>query len=293
MKISKVCVIGGSGFVGRHILHLLARDGVSVRVPTRNRERAKRELILLPAVDVVAADVNDASQLNELIGGVDAVVNLVGILHERRSGDFTRAHVELPRKIVEACRAQGVTRLLHMSALNAGVDAPSAYLRSKGEAQALLKNAAGLDVTIFRPSVIFGRGDSFLNLFAQLLHWLPLLALGSPNARFQPVHVEDVAQAFVSSLGNLETFGKSYDLCGPKVYTLRELVELTGKFTGHARPIIGLPDGLSYLQAAVMEFMPVTLLTRDNYYSMKVDSICDCPFPFGIRPAALEAIAAT
>lgn len=296
MEIKRVCVIGGSGFVGRHIVHLLAARGCFVRVPSRNRERAK-ELIVLPTVDVVAANVHDAAELDRLLAGMDAVINLAGILHEDTRGrDFGAVHGELPRKIAQACSNQGVRRLLHMSALNAGIEAPSAYLRSKGEGEARVREAAaqdGLFATIFRPSVIFGREDAFLNLFAALEKHLPLLFLACPNARFQPIFVEDVARAFVESLSRVETFGQSYDLCGPKTYALKQLVEYVGRATGHARPVIGLSDGLSYLQAWAMEWLPLKLMTRDNYHSMKVDSVCHCDFPevFGFGPAALEAVA--
>jgi uncharacterized protein YbjT (DUF2867 family) len=290
MDITTVCVIGGSGFVGRHICHRLAAQGCRVRVPTRDRERAK-ELILLPTVDVVSADVHDPDALAGVVRGSEAVINLVGVLHDGRGpGSFARAHVELARRIVEACRREGVRRYVHMSALNADPNGPSAYLRSKGEAEAIVRDS-GLDFTIFRPSVIFGRDDSFLNLFARLLRFLPVVFLGSPNARFQPVFVEDVAAAFVRSPEDLTSIGQSYDLCGPKVYTLRELVAYVGRTTGRARPVIGLNDALSYWQAYFMEWMPVKLLTRDNYYSMKADSVCRCEFPFGIQPAALEAVA--
>lgn len=290
MHITTVCVLGGSGFVGRHVCHRLAALGYRVCVPTRDREHAK-QLILLPTVEVMDADVHDARELARAIRGCDAVINLVGVLHDGRGhGGFREAHVELARKVVAACRDHGVRRLLHMSALNASVQAPSAYLRSKGEAEVIVRES-GLDATLFRPSVIFGREDSFLNLFASLLRLLPVMVLASPNARFQPVFVEDVATAFVSSLADLDSFGKSYDLCGPRVYTLRELVETVGVLTGRRRPVIGLNDTLSYWQAFAMELSPVKLMTRDNYYSMKVDSVCACDFPFGIRPAALEAVA--
>lgn len=290
MEINNVCVIGGSGFVGRHVCHRLAAEGYRVRVPTRDPERAK-ELILLPTVDVVEADVHDAGELASVIRGTEAVINLVGVLHDGRDkSSFAQAHVELARKLVTACRQEGVRRYLHMSALNADVNGPSAYLRSKGEAEAIVRGSA-LDFTVFRPSVIFGRDDSFLNLFATLLKFVPVMFLASPNARFQPVFVEDVAAAFMKSLEDLASFGQSYDLCGPKVYTLLELVEYAGHTTGYARPVIGLNDGLSYLQAFAMEWLPVKLMTRDNYYSMKVDSVCRCEFPFGIRPTALEAVA--
>lgn len=291
MQANLICVLGGSGFVGRHICAVLAARGYRVRVPTRNRERAKASLILLPTVDVVPADVHDPEQLREVIRGCDAVVNLVGVLQNgRRNASFRGAHVELAQQVAEACRRTGVRRLLHMSSLGAGADAPSAYLRSKGEAEAAVLGS-GLDVTVFRPSVVFGPGDSFLNLFARLLRWLPVVLLGSPHARFQPVYVEDVAEAFVHALTDLDTHGQRYDLCGPRVYTLRELVEFVGRTIGAERPVIGLGDGLSYAQAFAMELLPVKLLTRDNYYSMKRDSVCDCAFPFGMTPRSLEALA--
>ncbi len=292
MKISSVCVIGGSGFLGNHIIHLLAAQGIQVRVPTRHRERSKK-LIVLPTVDVITADVNDPATLSRLVAGTDAVVSLAGILHERRKGDFTHVHTELPRKIVGACREQGVRRLLHVSALGAAHDAPSEYLRSKagGEQQIRVAQAAGIRTTIFRPSVIFGREDSFLNLFARLVRSLPVIVLASPQARFQPVFVEDVARALVLSLVDARTADLCYDLCGPGIYTLRELVEYVCRALGLERPIIPLNDPLSYLQAWMMEWLPVKLMTRDNYYSMKVDSVCACPFPgvFGFEPTPIEA----
>jgi NADH dehydrogenase len=177
-----------------------------------------------------------------------------------------------------------------MSALGAAPDAPSAYLRSKGEAEHIALDA-GLDVTVFRPSVIFGPEDSFLNLFAGLSRLLPVLALARPDARFQPVYVGDVAAAFVHALGDVATCGRRYDLCGPRRYTLRELVAWTGRAAGCPRPIIGLNRTLSYCQAFAMELLPVKLMTRDNLRSMEVDSVCDCAYPFGIQPQALEALA--
>jgi NADH dehydrogenase len=196
----------------------------------------------------------------------------------------------LPRKVIKACRAQGVRRLVHMSALQAARDGPSRYLRTKGEAEQLVRDS-GLDWTLFRPSVIFGPGDSFLNQFAGLLKLLPLVLLPSPDARFQPVYVRDVAQAFAHCLGDADSVGQSYDLCGPKVYTLRELVALVAAVTGRRRPIIGLNDALSYAQAWAMEFLPVKMMTRDNYYSMRLPNVCAGPFPFGITPKSLEEIA--
>jgi len=293
MRIKSVCVIGGSGFLGRHVAHQLADIGLRVRVPTRHRERAK-ELIVLPSVDVITADVNDPATLSRLFAGIDAVVNLAGVLHQRRKGDFARTHIELPRKIVDACREQGVRRLLHVSAIGAAHDAPSEYLRSKagGEQQIRVAHAAGIRTTIFRPSVIFGREDRFLNLFARLARVLPVIVLASPQARFQPVFVEDVARAVVLSLEEARTAGQSYELGGPRVYTLQELVEYVCRTLGLERPIIPLNDRLSFLQAWMMEWLPVKLMTRDNYFSMKVDSVCAGRFPvlFGFEPTPLEAV---
>jgi NADH dehydrogenase len=291
MQVTTVAVLGGGGFVGRHLCHALAAEGYRVRVATRDRERIKEHLILLPTVDVAVVDVHDAAALAGFVRGADAVVNLVGVLHDGSgTASFAEAHAGLARKVVSACRSAGVTRLLHMSALNADPGAPSAYLRTKGEAERIVRES-GLTWTIFRPSVIFGRGDGFLNLFAKLLAVAPVLPLGSPAARFQPVCVSDVAAAFEKSLEDVPSYGCSFDLCGPNVYRLRELVEYVGTVTGRRRPVIGLNDTLSYWQALVMELSPVKLLTRDSYYSMKVDSVCRCDFPFGIAPVALEAVA--
>ena len=286
MKIYNVCIIGGSGFVGMHIAHLLAAQGINLRIPTRHRERA-RELLVLPTAEVVEADIHNPAELDRLLAGMDAVINLAGVLH----GDFSAVHVELPRKIVAACKRNGVARLLHMSALNADADAPSEYLRSKGAGEKIVMES-GLITTIFRPSVIFGPGDSFLNLFAGLAR-LPLLLLASPHAKFQPVFVEDVAQAFMASLTQPATCGQRYNLCGPKIYPLWKLVEYAAKIAGQNPTIIGLNTSLSWLQALTLELLPGKLMTRDNYYSMKVDSVCGCDFPavFGIRPTALEQVA--
>ncbi len=292
MELMRVCVIGGSGFLGCHVVQALSARRYHVRVPTRDRERAKA-LFLLPTVDVMDADVHDPASLARLLRGMDAVINLVGVLHDG-GGErgFEEAHVGLTRKIIAACAQAGVRRYVHMSALGADVKGPSRYQRTKGAAEALVR-ASALDWTIFRPSVIFGREDRFVNMFARLQKMLPVIFLARPRARFQPVYVEDVASALVTSLDSLDAYGKSYDLCGPRVYTLRELVAVIGNVSGHRRPIIGLGDTLSYLQALVLEFLPGRLMTRDNYHSMQIDNVSDQPCPFGIHPAALEAEAPT
>ena len=289
MAIQSVCVLGGTGFVGRHIVRLLCAQQVAVRVPTRSTGKARQALASLPA-EAVQADVHDVAQLARLFAGMDAVINLVGILHEQGGQTFQRVHVELPRKVIEAARAAGVGRLLHMSALNAAPDGPSAYLRSKGEAEKLVQ-AGGLQATIFRPSVIFGAEDSFLNLFARMAKWASVLPLACAGARFQPVWVEDVARVYLHSLNDADSIGQRYDLCGPQVYRLHELVAFAAACRGRHPLIVPLPSPIAYLQAAVMEWLPVKLMTRDNYYSMQQDSVCNCAFPFGITPARLEDIA--
>ena len=289
MKLDKVLVIGGSGFIGRHLVAELARRGAKVTVPSRRRERAKH-LILLPTVDVVEADVCAKGVLDRLVHGHDAVVNLVGILH---GPDFARAHVELPLAAVTACRGAGVKRLVHMSALGASPGAPSAYQRSKARGEQAVTDAADLDVTVFRPSVVFGPEDRFLNQFELLSRYLVVLALPCPQARFQPVYVGDVARAMATSLGETTAFGKRYDLGGPKEYELRELVQFVCSVTGRRRLVIGLPDSLSRLQALVLERLPGPLMSRDNYYSMKVPNVTSAAFPFDIAPQSLEAIAPT
>ncbi len=297
--MARIVVVGGSGYIGHHLVEELARRMHFVVVPTRSRERAKAKLIYLPTVDVVQADVHDPATLARLFKGADAVVNLVGILQGGRPGEpyseaFRRAHVELPQKIVAACRAAGVARLEHMSALQASPQAPSQYLRSKADGEAAVLAAADdLAVTSFRPSVVFGPEDQFLNVFAALQRRLPVVPLACAGARFQPVYVEDVVQAFVGALDQEGSHGRVYDLVGPKVYTLRELVEYVGRVIKHPRPVLALSDGASYFQARMMELVPGGLMSRDNYYSMQLPSTSDQPLPFGIEPTPLEAIAPT
>lgn len=292
-------MLGGTGFVGRRLAARFSEAGHDIVILTRRRER-HRDLLVLPGLRLVEGDVHDPAFLQREFQGRDTVVNLVGILNEagRDGRGFARAHAELPEKIVQACRQTGVQRLLHMSALRAAPGAPSHYLRTKAAGEEAAHHADGADfhVTSFRPSVIFGPGDGFLNRFATLLRLAPgVFPLACPEARFQPVYVEDVVRAFVEALDNHKTFGQRYDLCGPRVYTLREIVNYVAAHLGKRVCIIGLNDTLSYLQAAVMEFVPGKPFSLDNYRSLQVDSVCDKGFPevFGIAPESLEDIAPT
>ena len=297
MELKKVLLIGGSGFVGGWVANRLSERNVRVVIPTRHRDHSK-QVILLPTVYTVEANVHDPEQLAELMTGVDAVVNLVGILHDGDSRSpygkrFAAAHVELPKKILAAMKACGVRRLVHVSALKAAADAPSGYLRSKAAGEALLREATSqFDITVLRPSVIFGPGDSFLNTFATLLKLLPVLPLACGNARLQPVYVGDVADVLVASLTDRATFGQTYELAGPTVYTLRQLVDYTAKLVGKKRLVIDLPDALARLQASVLGLLPKPPLSPDNLRSLQVDNVSDGAHDTpGWNPQRLEAVA--
>ena len=287
----RIVVLGGSGFVGRHLVARLVAAGHRVVVPTRRREAAKH-LLVLPTVDVLEENINDPQALARVLAGADTVVNLVAILNEAGRSTFTGVHVDLVRSVVGACHVAKVPRLLHMSALGADPAGPSQYLKTKAGGEAVVM-ASGLRWTIFRPSIIFGREDAFLNLFAQLSRSLPVIALAAPNARFQPIYVEDVAHCIVQSVTDDLTVQTRYDLCGPKVYTMRQLVAYAGEVSGAVRPIVPLGPGLSKLQATLLEHLPGKLMSRDNLLSTQKDNVCDCPFPavFGIAPVSLEAVA--
>jgi NADH dehydrogenase len=295
--MNKILVIGGAGFVGRHIVARLVDRGLRVTVPTRHRARA-RHLIMLPTVEVVESDVNRDDALAVLLRDQDAVINLVGILQGSRGTpygpEFARAHVELPRRIVAGCTRAGLRRYLHMSALGADPKGPSMYQRSKGDGEAVVR-ASSLDWTIFQPSVIFGPEDRFLNTFATLARVFPAIPIGGADVRFQPVWIGDVADAFVHALDNRDTYRKSYELVGPRIYTLGELVQFAAAASGHPRPVVALPDGVARLQARMMELAPgEPLMSRDNLDSMKVDNVAArqpfVPAPeLGITPTAMEA----
>ena len=296
MSHETICVLGGTGFVGQHLVNRLTNHGYKVRVLTRRRER-HRSLIVNPDVTLMEADIHDEEILAQNFSACKAVINLVGILNEsgKKGEGFQRAHVELPRKIIAAALASGVRRLLHMSALNADAkETDSLYLKSKGEGEDLLHAAAdkGLVVTSFRPSVIFGQGDSFFNRFATLLNISPpLFPLACPNSRLAPVFVHDVAEAICRSLDDA-TGGERLDLCGPDVLTLKELLEYTRIQIGKHCYILGLNDRLSRIQATVLGAMPGKPFTMDNYHSLQKDSVCtDNALPsLGIKPTPIASV---
>ncbi len=294
--MNNVLLLGGTGFVGRHVCEKLARLQCRVTVATRRRERANH-LLMLPLVNVVEVNVHDAAALTALVAGHDAVVNLVAILHGNEAA-FEKAHVQLPLAIAKACEAAGTRRLVHVSALGASASSASMYQRSKARGEAILKEA-GLDVTFLRPSVIFGAEDKFLNTFASLQQIFPVVPLASAGARFQPVWVEDVAGAVVSCLQDADTIGQTFEVCGPDVYTLKQLVELAGQYAGinggKGRPVLPLPDALARIQARLMELAPGDpLMSRDNLDAMQTDNVASNQLPglqaLGIVPSSLEAI---
>lgn len=292
--MNKVLILGGTGFVGRHLCEQLNRLGVRMTVPTRRLVNA-RSVQMLPLVDVVQADVHDPATLAWLLPGHDAVVNLVAVLHGN-ARRFERVHVDLPRALAQAMAASGVKRLVHVSALGASADGPSLYQASKARGEAVLQ-AAGLDLTVLRPSVIFGADDRFLNLFARLQAVLPVVPLAGASTRFQPVWVGDVAQAIVRCLQRPDTVGETIEVAGPDVLTLADLVRLAGRLSGHPRPVFGLPTALAYFQALAMEWLPgEPLMSTDNLRSMEVDNVASGQAPglarLGITPQAVEATAA-
>ncbi len=294
MKYAKVALLGGSGFVGSHLSFHLRNAGYRCRVLTRHAFRHPG-LRLAGEVREVGDYALDA--LVPALEGCDAAINLIGILNPGKgSADFQSVHVELAERVVEACRQAGVRRLLHMSALNADPAAGSDYLRSKGEGEQRVHALGTPDiaVTSFQPSVIFGPDDSFLNRFARLLKLPGPLPLACAGARFAPVYVMDVAEAFLRALPDRATFGRRYPLCGPDIYTLEEIVRLVADHTHRRKTIIRLPDALARLQAAILQYAPGKPFTPDNYRSLQTDSLCahNGLRELGITPSPLEPLAA-
>lgn len=295
-----VVLVGGSGFIGRSLASILISRGQSVRVITRNREQAK-ELWLLPRIEIVQASPHDEADLYNAFENADAVVNLVGVLHSKPGKpwgpDFDAAHVKLPARIARCMNRRKIRRLIHISALGAADQAPSMYLRSKAAGEAALRANQNIDVTILQPSVVFGADDQFMNLFARLQRFAPIVPLATPHARFQPIHVTDLANAIANCLEKPSTIGKNYECVGPDVLTLYELVHWAGAYAGCPRPIIPLPDGVAWMQAWIMENLPgKPLLSRDNLASASVPNIGSAPMSadLGIpNPSSIHAVIPT
>jgi uncharacterized protein YbjT (DUF2867 family) len=308
--MKKILILGGTGFVGAHVCEKLAREGWHITVPTRRRGNAQH-LQHLPMLTVLELDVHDEMVLTRVVAGHDAVVNLVAILHGSKAA-FDKVHVALPQKLARACLGGRVKQVVHISALGADAQnyqaAPSLYLRSKGQGEAALMQAAGgnatssgFDLTVLRPSVIFGAGDKFLNLFAALQKVFPVMPLAGAQARFQPVWVHDVAAAVVKSLeAPPGPSPRVLELVGPDVFTLKELVQLSAQLSGvrqgRGRPVIGLPLWMGRLQARMMALAPgEPLMSLDNLDSMQVDNVASGKLPglssLGIAPSALKPIA--
>ncbi len=295
LKMKKILVLGGSGFVGRSLCEQLVRrfPGLHLVVPTRRVAHAGH-LRMLPGVEIVPANVHDAATLVALARECDGVVNLVAILHGR-AAEFDAVHRGLPEALARAMHGAGVKRLVHVSALGAAHYAPSHYLRSKAAGEDALLTAQ-LSVTLLRPSVIFGEHDRLLNLFAKLQAYAPVLPLAASHVHFQPVWVEDVAEAIVKTLADAQWAGRTLECAGPQVMTLSDLVRLAGRLAGHERPQIALPDWAARVQAFVLERLPgPPLMTRDNLDSMRVPSVATGRLPgladLGITPAAVAAVA--
>lgn len=296
MQTGRVCILGGTGFIGTHLVNRLGEEGIHCRVLTRNRER-NRHLLVVPGLELVEADIFDPDALERQFTGMDAVINLVGILNEhgRDGSGFRRAHVDLPGTVIQACHQAGVERLLHMSALGADeTDGPSFYQRTKGEGERLVLEAQmpHFNVTVFRPSVVFGPGDGFFNRFHKLLRISPVFPLPTPDSRYAPVYVNDVTEAFTRALTDRNTYGKSYELCGPEVYTLRQLVDYVATTAGINRIIIDCGDRLSRLQARVLQRVPGKPYSMDNYLSATVDNVCtrNGLKDLGIHATSIDAV---
>lgn len=292
--MQKILVLGGTGFVGRHVCEALVRAGLQVTVATRRAKHAAA-VQTLPGLEVLEANVHSDTDLARLLPGHSAVVNLVAILHGN-ARRFQQVHVDLPSRLVQAMAQAGVKRLVHISALGAAAEGPSRYLASKHAGETAVRNSA-LDWTVLRPSVVFGAEDRLLNTFARLQTCAPVVPLAGADTRFQPVWVGDVAQAVARSLQSSSGVGQVYEVVGPDTLTLADLVRVAGRLSGHPRPVIGLPVALGYFQAALLQCLPgEPLMSTDNLRSMEVDNVASGQHPglldLGITASALEPVAA-
>jgi NADH dehydrogenase len=270
MAAQQLVILGGTGFVGSHLVPRLAADGHRIVLLSRNREQ-HRALGVLPGVSVRTADVYDDEALRRHFVRADAAINLIGILNAGGRHTFQRTHVDLTRRLIAVCQTTGVQRLHQMSALKAG-QGLSQYLKTRGEAEALVR-ASSLDWTIYQPSVIFGEGDGLISRFATLLRRMPMLPLARANARMAPTHVGDVAEAIARCVSNDRAARHSYELYGPEVLTLGEIVRKIRNAAALRTPIIALPDSLGRLQAQFAELLPGKPFSLDNFRSLRTDSV--------------------
>ena len=297
MLIKKIAILGGTGFVGQSLCNRLSKDGYKLKVPTRNREYNRDNLILLPNLELIETDIHNSDDLKELLIDCDAVINLVGILNEKRNNGkgFRKVHVELVKNLISICKVHGIRRILQISALGADAkNGKSFYLKTKGEAEKLLRsNSVGIKTTILKPSVIFGKKDSFFNRFAKLLKICPFFfPLACYKTKFSPIYVLDVVEMIAKSINDPNSYNKSYQLCGPKTYSLKNLISFTSETLDLKCVIIPLNNTLSYIQARVFDFLPNKPFSTDNYLSAQTDSICECNdlFRYNIKPTAIEDI---
>lgn len=292
----KVLILGGSGFVGSNLTRRLAREGHQITVATRYAPGCKH-LWVVPQATIRQFDPFDSDRLVEELRGHDVAINLVGILNERGFGGagFRRVHVELVETIIDACVEADVPRLIQMSGLNAG-RGESHYLKTRGEGEARVRAAnrdGRLEGTILRASTIFGPDDSFLNRFAGLLKISPLLPMARPQAKFAPVFVDDVVEAFMRVLTDDDRAGQIYELCGSEEWALIDIVRWLRDELELRRIVIGLPDVLGRLQGLAFDFVPGKPFSSDNYKSLQLDSVCQNNGfkALGIRPWGLAECA--
>ncbi len=278
MNHDKVILLGGSGFIGRRLAFTLANHGCTVTIPCRRPHRNK-SLLVHPNIRVIEADVFDSARLDSLCEGQQAMINLIGILHQRKRNDFRRVHIDFIKTLVSACTRSDTNRLLHLSALGASqATGSSQYLRSKGEGENLLHTFGQKDlhVTSFQPSVVFGKNDHFINRFANILKLCPgVLPLACPQSRFAPVYIGDLVEKIADAVDDKATYGQRYSVCGPEQFTLQQILELLIKAMGSSCRIMPLGNGLSKFQAMILQYLPGKLFTLDNYRSLQTPSICE------------------
>ena len=275
----KICILGGTGFVGRSLISALSKENYTITVITRDFDKNK-DLAIYPNLKLIQEDVYNEKRMLEVSKSHDVLINLIGILNEKgfRGKGFYLAHSKIARIILNVCKQNRIKRILHMSALNADPGGSSHYLRTKGEAESFLHTYGErfADVTSFRPSVIFGTEDSFINRFSDLLKFIPFVfPLACAQTRFAPVYVGDLVNFMKDSIDDVSSFNKKIDICGPKIYTLEEIVKIVIDVKGYSTRVIPLNNALSKFQAVMMEFLPGKPFSIDNFNSCLVDSISE------------------